>query len=144
MFSIHRVASTSLMAGLLIGNVSCILLSDKTTGRCEMKTFTPLIAMAVMVFLVVPALWGEDAYSLEAYYEAAIEEEMIQCRQMASLLTARSPNLRKKGHREAIMAMYLNIRLAISDFLVLRRVLIHPLKRESFPYLGCAPPFPLQ
>jgi hypothetical protein len=72
-----------------------------------MKTFTPLIALVVMVFLAVPALGGDEAYSLKAYYEAAIDKEMTQCRQMASLLTSRSPNLRMKGHREASMAMYL-------------------------------------
>ena len=72
-----------------------------------MKTFTPLIVLMVMVFLAVPAMGGDEAYSQKAYYEAAIDEEIIQSRQMASLMTSRSPALRQKGHREANMAMYL-------------------------------------
>ncbi len=84
-----------------------------------MKTFTPLIALLVTVFLAVPAMGGDEAYSPKAYYEAAIDEEIIQCRQMASLMTSRSPNLRQKGHREANMAMYLETHRVRINFHVL-------------------------
>jgi hypothetical protein len=39
--------------------------------------------------------------------EDAIDTEIAQSRQLASLMTSRSANLRKKGHRAASMAMYL-------------------------------------
>ena len=72
-----------------------------------MKTLVPVLTLMVIALLVAPAMGGEEAHLFKAYYEAAIDKEMTQCRQMASLLTSRSPNLRMKGHREASMAMYL-------------------------------------
>ncbi len=72
-----------------------------------MRKFTPVVALMVMVLLAVPVMGDEEADSLKTYYEAAIDEEIIQSRQMTSLMTSRSPNLRQKGHREANMAMYL-------------------------------------
>ena len=72
-----------------------------------MKTLVPMIALMVMVLLVAPAMGGDESMSLRSYYEDAIDEEINQSRQMASLLSSRSINLRKKGHREASMAMFL-------------------------------------
>ena len=72
-----------------------------------MKTFIPMITLMVLALLVAPAMGEEEIQSLKSYYQAAIDEEIAQSRQMASLLSSRSPNLRQKGHREASMAMFL-------------------------------------
>ena len=72
-----------------------------------MRTFTPVVALMVMVLLVVPAM-GEDEIAFQrTLLEGAIDTEIVQSRQLASLMTSRSANLRQKGHREASMAMYL-------------------------------------
>ncbi len=72
-----------------------------------MKTLVPMIAMMVVVIVVAPAFGGDDAMPKRTYYEDAIDTEIAQSRQMASLMTSRSENLRKKGHREASKAMFL-------------------------------------
>ena len=72
-----------------------------------MKTFIPMITLMVLALLVAPAMGDEEIQSLKSYYQTAIDEEIAQSRQMASLLSSRSPNLRQKGHREASMAMFL-------------------------------------
>ena len=72
-----------------------------------MRTFVPMIALMAVVLIVAPAFGGDDAMSQKDFYEGAIDTEIAQARQMASLMTSRSPNLRMKGHREASMAMYL-------------------------------------
>ena len=72
-----------------------------------MKIFTPFIALMVIALLVFPAMGGDEGNLLKSYYEDAIDDEIAQSRQMASLMTSRSANLRMKGHREASMAMYL-------------------------------------
>ena len=72
-----------------------------------MKTFATLTTLMVIVFLVTPAMGAEPGPVKRVVYENAIDEEITRSREMASLLTSRSPNLRKKGHREASMAMFL-------------------------------------
>jgi hypothetical protein len=72
-----------------------------------MKTFTPVVALMVVVLLVAPAFGDDESRSLRTLLEDAIDTEIAQSRQMASLMKSRSANLRVKGHREASMAMYL-------------------------------------
>lgn len=61
----------------------------------------------VMVLLVAPAFGDDESVFQRALLEDAIDTEIAQSRQMASLMKSRSANLRVKGHREASMAMYL-------------------------------------
>ena len=72
-----------------------------------MKSLAPVIALMVMVILIAPAMGDEAGPVKRIVYEDAIDDEIARSRQMASLLTSRSANLRKKGHREASMAMFL-------------------------------------
>ncbi len=72
-----------------------------------MKSLALIVTLLVMVLWVVPAIGEEEAHSFKAYYEAAIDEEITQCRHMSSLISSRSSNLRKKGYQEASMAMFL-------------------------------------
>lgn len=72
-----------------------------------MKALVPMIVLMVIAFWVLPAMGGSEASTKRLFYEDAIDGEIAQSRQMASLLTSRSANLRKKGHREASMAMFL-------------------------------------
>ncbi|MGD9330807.1 MAG: hypothetical protein PVJ53_05820 [Desulfobacterales bacterium] len=72
-----------------------------------MKTLISVIALMVIALLVAPAMGGDEAQTKRLVYEDAIDEEIAQSRQMSSLLNSRSSNLRKKGHREASMAMFL-------------------------------------
>ena len=72
-----------------------------------MKTITPVIALMVMVLLVTPAMGGDEIAFQRTLLEKAIDTEIAQSRQMASLMTSRSANLRKEGHRAASKAMYL-------------------------------------
>lgn len=75
-----------------------------------MKTLVPVIALMVVVLLVAPAMGGGGEAQIERLvYENAIDDEIAQSRQMASLLTSRSANLRKKGHREASKAIFLEM-----------------------------------
>ena len=72
-----------------------------------MKAIVPVVALLLVVFLAVPVSGGEDALKERAVYQIAIDDEIAKSRQMASLLTSRSANLRQKGHREASKAMFL-------------------------------------
>ena len=72
-----------------------------------MKTLVPMIALMVVVLVVAPAYGGDNSMSKKIYYEDAIDTEIAQSRQMASLMTSRSANLRKEGHRAASKAMFL-------------------------------------
>ncbi len=72
-----------------------------------MKTLVPIITLMVIALLFAPAIGDDEVPIKKSAYEDAIDEEIAQCRQMASLMTSRSSNLRKKGYREASMAMYL-------------------------------------
>ena len=72
-----------------------------------MKKFVPMIALMVVVLVVAPVWGGDDAMSRKTFYEDAIDIEIVQSRQLASLMTSRSANLRKKGHRAASKAMFL-------------------------------------
>ncbi len=72
-----------------------------------MKALSPMIALMVVVFLAVPAMGGDSSPIKRILYEDAIDDEIAQSRQLASLLTSRSENLRQKGHREASKAMFL-------------------------------------
>jgi hypothetical protein len=72
-----------------------------------MKTLIPMVALLVVAFLVAPVMGGDDASTKRIVYENAIDEEIDQSRQMAKLLSSSSATLRKKGHREASMAMFL-------------------------------------
>jgi hypothetical protein len=72
-----------------------------------MKTLVPFIALIVISILVTPAFGGDDSMSKKSFYEDAINTEIAQARQMASLMTSRSANLRKEGHRAASKAMFL-------------------------------------
>ncbi len=72
-----------------------------------MKALVPMIALMVVVLVVAPAFGGNDAMSQRTFYEDAIDDEIAQSRQMTSLMTSRSANLRQKGHREASKAMFL-------------------------------------
>ena len=72
-----------------------------------MKTLVLMIALMVIALLVAPAFGGEETMSHKAFYEDAIDTQIAQSRQMASLMTSRSANLRQKGHREASKAMFL-------------------------------------
>ena len=75
-----------------------------------MKTLVPVIALMVVVLLAAPAMGEEGkAQITRQVYEGAIDDEIAQSRQMASLLGSRSPNLRKKGHREASKAIFLEM-----------------------------------
>ena len=65
------------------------------------------IALIVVALIAAPALGGDQARIKRVVYEDAIDDEIAQSRQMASLMTSRSAKLRMKGHREASMAMYL-------------------------------------
>lgn len=71
-----------------------------------MKTLFPITLM-IIALLFSPAMGDDETMPQRALYEGAIDEEIAQCRQLASLLTSRSANLRMKGHREASMAMFL-------------------------------------
>ena len=71
-----------------------------------MKTIFPL-ALVIIALLVASAMGDDGTMPPRAFYEGAIDEEISQCRQLASLLTSRSAKLRVKGHREASMAMFL-------------------------------------
>ena len=75
-----------------------------------MKTWVPVIALMVVVLLVTPAMGeeGQDQIKRQVY-EDAIDDEIAQSRQMASLLSSRSANLRKKGHREASKAIFMEM-----------------------------------
>lgn len=72
-----------------------------------MKVLIPFIILVLSALLVTPAIAGDKNMSKRAFYEDAIDNEIDQSRQMASLMASRSANLRKKGHREASMAMFL-------------------------------------
>jgi hypothetical protein len=72
-----------------------------------MKTFIPMITLMVIALMVAPAMGADNAQTKRLAYEDAIDDEIAQSRKMSSLLTSRSANLRKKGHREASMAMFL-------------------------------------
>ena len=72
-----------------------------------MKTFVPFMALMVIALLVAPVMGSDEAQTKRLVYEDAIDDQIAQSRQMSSLLTSRSSNLRKKGHREASMAMFL-------------------------------------
>ena len=63
----------------------------------KMKTLFPL-ALMIIALLVAPAVGGDETIPQRAFYEGAIDEEISQCRQLASLLTSRSAKLRMKGH----------------------------------------------
>jgi hypothetical protein len=54
-----------------------------------------------------PGFRGDDAMSQRTFYADAIDTEIAQSRQMASLMTSRSANLRQKGHREASKAIFM-------------------------------------
>lgn len=72
-----------------------------------MKAFVPFIALLTLSLLVVPVMGGDDAQTRKAFYEAAIDDEIVKCRKGASLRSSRSTILRQKGHREASMALFL-------------------------------------
>ena len=75
-----------------------------------MKALSQFIVLVLIVFWVTLALAdGDKAMSPRMFYEDAIDNEIAQSRQMASLMSSRSANLRKKGHHEASMAMFLEI-----------------------------------
>ena len=75
-----------------------------------MKTLVSITALMVVVLWVVPVMAdGGDAQNKRQAYENAIDTEIAQSRQMASLLTSRSANLRQKGHREASKAIFLEM-----------------------------------
>ena len=72
-----------------------------------MKTLVPFMVLLVIALLVAPVMGSDEAQTNRLVYEDAIDDQIAQSRQMSSLLTSRSPNLRIKGHREASMAMFL-------------------------------------
>ena len=72
-----------------------------------MKTLVPMIALMVIALLAGPATGSDEAQTKRLVYEDALNDEIAQSRQMTSLLTSRSANLRMKGHREASKAMFL-------------------------------------
>jgi hypothetical protein len=72
-----------------------------------MKTFTPVVALMVVVLVVAPAFGDDESKYQRTLLEDAIDTEIAQSRQKASLMTSRSANLRKEGHRAASKAMYL-------------------------------------
>jgi hypothetical protein len=72
-----------------------------------MRALVAVTTLVVIALLVVPAMGGDEATTERLVYENAIDEEIAQSRQMTSLLTSRSENLRMKGHREASKAMFL-------------------------------------
>ena len=75
-----------------------------------MKTLVSMTALMVVVFGVAPNMaGGDDGQIKRQVYEDAIDDEIAQSRQMASLLTSRSAKLRKKGHREASKAIFLEM-----------------------------------
>ncbi len=73
----------------------------------NMKALVPMISLMVIALMVAPAMGADDAQTKSLVYEDAIDDAIVQSRQMSTLQTSRSPNLRKKGHREASMAMFL-------------------------------------
>jgi hypothetical protein len=72
-----------------------------------MKTFTPVAALMVVVLLVAPAFGDDESRYQRTLLEDAIDTEIVQARQLAPLMTSRSANLRKEGHRAASKAMFL-------------------------------------
>ena len=72
-----------------------------------MKTLVPMITLMVIVLLAGTVIGSDTVPSKRFAYQDAIDEEIAQSRQMASLLTSRSAKLRMKGHREASKAMFL-------------------------------------
>jgi hypothetical protein len=72
-----------------------------------MKTIIPIMALMVIALMLTPVLGAEEEQMLRLVYEDAIDDEIVQCRQMSSLMTSRSEKLRMKGHREASKAMFL-------------------------------------
>lgn len=75
-----------------------------------MKTLVSITALMVVVLVVVPVMaGGQEARIERQVYVDAIDDEIAQSRQMASLLTSRSANLRQKGHREASKAIFLEM-----------------------------------
>ena len=97
-----------------------------------MKTLFPLTLM-IIALLVAPAVGGDETIPQRAFYEGAIDEEISQCRQLASLLTSRSAKLRMKGHREASMAMFLEThRDRLVDSMMAQDVKLKVYKVERF------------
>ena len=72
-----------------------------------MKTLLSMMVLMITVFAAAPAMAADAAPIDRMVYENAIDDEIARSRQMASLMTSRSANLRRKGHREASMAMFL-------------------------------------
>ena len=49
-----------------------------------MRTFTPVVALMLMVLLVAPAFGGDEVDFQRALLEDAIDTEIVQSRQLAS------------------------------------------------------------
>ncbi len=72
-----------------------------------MKTMIPVVVVVLLAFVVAPVQGGDDAQALKVYYEKAIDQEIADCQKMSALRASRSLNLRRKGHREASKALFL-------------------------------------
>jgi hypothetical protein len=99
-----------------------------------MKTLVSVIALMVVVLLAAPAMGEESEAQIERQvYEDAIDDEIAQSRQMASLLSSRSSNLRKKGHREASKAIFMEMhRDELVDDMMATRLAPKTYKVERF------------
>ncbi len=72
-----------------------------------MKAIVPFITLLALSLVVLPVIGGDDVQLRKAFFEFAIDDEIVKCRKGASLRESRSINLRLKGHREASMALFL-------------------------------------
>ncbi len=99
-----------------------------------MKTLVPMTVLMIVVLLVPPAVAGGNTAPVKRQvYENAIDDEIAQSRQMASLLSSRSANLRQKGHREASKAIFLEMhRKELVDDMLAKKLEPKTYKVERF------------
>ena len=72
-----------------------------------MKTMMTAVLVVLMAGMVAQVQGDEDAQARKVYFEAAIDQEIADCRAMSTLRSSRSAHLRLKGHREASKALFL-------------------------------------
>ncbi len=72
-----------------------------------MKTMIYTWLILITAGLAVAVHGGGDVEACRVYFEAAIDQEIADCRAMSALRSSRSAHLRLKGHREASKALFL-------------------------------------
>lgn len=74
-----------------------------------MKTTICLLTVASLLFFFAGNVLGGDdsGFTLTAYYQSAIDNEINSCLEKKSLQNSRSGQLQRKGHMEASKAQFL-------------------------------------